>query len=288
MGITTSQQIQRYYELYKDNDVTFTKEVIAAINLLPKHIFFKCIGSQWPCLICSASMNGARLFATLNEAFYEQIKKSGSIIQIRFAFKREDKNDPLTFYISAKVTGFTPYGKSDKDINFITALYTQKPPDSFIEIIGSLLDATMDSQKRKEERIVVTPEIARQLGLKMKETVINIEQVPRKCLIRDLSYSGAKVILIGIAKYLIDKPSLLKIWFEDAAEPVEIPGRVLRDEEVSGRKDVTALAIKFDEQHIPIEYKMRVNQYLKHPVKLAVKPRPDVPEKPDHPNEKTG
>ncbi len=288
MGITTSQQLQRYYELYKDNDVTFTKEVIAAINLLPKHIFFKCIGSQWPCLICSASMNGARLFATLNETFYEQIKKSGNIIQIRFAFKQEDKNDPLSFYISSKVTGFTPYGKTDKDINFLTTVYTQKPPDSFIEIVGGLLDATMDSQKRKEDRIVITGDIARELALKMKETVIDIEQVPRKCLIRDLSYSGAKVILIGIAKYLINKPAVLKIWFEDSKEAVEIPGLVLRDEAVSGRKDVTAIAVKFDEQRIPIEYKMRINQYLKHPVKLAVKSRQSDPAKSTRKNGKTG
>jgi hypothetical protein len=277
MGITTSQQIQKYYELYKENDLTFTKEVTNALNLLPKHVFFKCIGSQWACLICSASMTGARLFATLNETFYEQIKRSGNIIQIRFAFKREDKSDPLTFYISAKISGFTPYGKSDKDINFITAVYTQKPPDSFIEIIGSLLDATTDSQKRKEERIFITADIARHLNLNLKESIIDIEQVPRKCLIRDLSYSGAKVILIGIAKYLINKPAHLKIWFEDGKEPIDISGTILRDEEVSGRKDVTALAMKFDEEHVPIEYKMRINQYLKHPVKTTAKPKSSAP-----------
>src|SRR4030042_5339859 len=114
MGITTSKQIQNYYDLYQTNDVTFTKEVVKAIQLVPKHIFFKCLGSQRPCLIVSASMSSARLLATLNEKFYEQIKRSGNIIQIRFAFKREEKSDHMTFYISAKVTGFTPYGKSDK------------------------------------------------------------------------------------------------------------------------------------------------------------------------------
>jgi hypothetical protein len=287
MGITTSQQIQRYYDLYKENEVTFTKEVTHALKLIPKKIYFKCIGSQWPCLICSASMTGARLFATLNETFYEQVKKSGNIIQIRFAFTREAKTDPLTFYISSKVVGFTPYGKSEKDVNFINIVYTQKPPDSFIEILGALLDATMESQKRKEERIVITADTARQLDLKMKDTVVYIDQVPRKCLIRDLSYSGAKVILIGIAKYLINKPALLKIGFEDAAAPISIPGLILRDETVSGRKDVTALAMKFEEAHIPLDYKMRLNQYLRHPVKLTAKGPRNPPDKTDGQNDKT-
>jgi hypothetical protein len=276
MGITTSQQIQHYYDLYKNNDVTFTKEVVKALNLVPKQIYFKCLGSQWPCLIVSASMGAARLFATLNETFYEQMKRSGNIIQIRFAFKREEKVDPLTFYISAKVNGFTPYGKSDRDVNFINCVYTQKPPDSFIEILGGLLDATMDSQKRREERIVITADSARRLDLSAKETVILVEQVPRKCLIRDLSYSGAKVILIGVAKFLIDKPVVLRIAFEDSRGPVSVPGRILRDEEVSGRKDLVALAIKFDDEHIPIEYKMKINQYLKHPIKGAA-PKPEPP-----------
>lgn len=274
MGITTGQQIQHYYEVYQTTDVTFTKEVVKALHVVPKQVFFKCLGSQWPCLVLSASMSSARLFATLNETFYEQIKRSGNIIQIRFAFKREEKTDPLTFYISAKVTGFTPYGKSEKDVNFITCVFTQKPPDSFIEILGGLLDATMESQKRREERIVITVDSARRLGLSSKESVILIDQVPRKCLIRDLSYSGAKVILIGVAKYLINKPATIKIAFDDLPEAMIIQGQILRDEEVSGRKDVVALAMKFEDERVPIEYKMIINQYLKHPVKIITKRPP--------------
>jgi hypothetical protein len=284
MSITTSQQIQRYYSQYKENEITFTKAIIKAINLVPKQIYFKCLGSHWPCLLYAASMSGARLVATLNETFYEQIKRSGNIIQIRFAFKREDKTDPLTFYISAKVTGFTPYGKSEKDINFINTVYTQKPPDSLIEVVGTLLDATMESQKRGEERIIITPDSVRQIGLKSKESIVFIDKVPRKCLIRDLSFSGAKVILIGLAKYLINKPALLKISFEDQNELTVIPGVILRDEEVSGRKDLTALAMKFEEAQIPLEYKMRINQYFRHFSKKAFKNQQQTTEKQSSPD----
>lgn len=273
MPITTSQQIQRFYAQYKDNEVTFTKDVMRAVNLIPKQVYFKCLGNHWPCFIYSASMSGARLLATLNEAFYEQIKKSGNMIQLRFAFLREEKSDPLTFYVAAKISGFTPYGKSEKDINFINTVFTQKPPDSLIEILGCLLDATMDSQKRKEERIIITPESIRTLGLRSKESVIYIDNVPRKCLIRDLSFSGAKIIVSGIAKFLINKPALLKIGFEDQPGITDLTGEILRDEEVSGRKDLTALAMKFSDEKVPIEYKMRINQYFRHTPKSILKSR---------------
>jgi hypothetical protein len=281
MSITTSQQIQRYYAQFKDNEVTFTKEVAKAVNIVPKQIYFKCLGNHWPCLIYSASMSGARLLATLGEAFYEQIKQAGNIVQIRFAFKYEDKIDPLTFFISARTTGLTPYGKSDKDINFINTVFTQKPPDSFIEIMGGLLEATMDCQKRREERIIITPDSTRRIGLKSKDSIIFIEKVPRKCILRDLSFSGAKVILIGVAKYLIEKSFVLKIGFEDQNELTELKGTVLRDEEVSGRKDLVALALKFDDAQVPIEYKMRVNQYFKHISKALLKTQQGAADNPN-------
>jgi len=277
MAITTSQQIQNFYAHYKDIEVTFTRDVINAIKLVPKQIYFKCLGNHWPCIIYSASMSGARLIANLNELFYEQIKKSGNIIQLRFAFKQEDKTDLLSFFISCKISGFTPYNhKSEKDINFINTAFTQKPPDSLIEILGNLLDATADSQKRKEERITLTPDVFKALNIMSKESILYVENVPRKCLLRDLSFSGAKVIVSGLGRYLLNKPAVLKIAFEDATGLLELKGIIIRDEEVSGRKDLIALALKFEDSQIPIAYKMKLNQFFRHMPKVV--PKNSTPE----------
>jgi hypothetical protein len=37
---------------------------------------------------------------------------------------------------------------------------------------------------------------------------------------------------------------------------------VVRYEDVEGRKDLAAVAIQFDEQHIPMNYKIHVNDYV--------------------------
>ena len=70
MGVTTSQQLTRYYELYRDTEITFTKEVIRTLHLDPRQIYIKCSGSQWPCIINSTSLMAARVIIGTNKVTY--------------------------------------------------------------------------------------------------------------------------------------------------------------------------------------------------------------------------
>jgi len=263
MSIVTSQQLKNYYNYYKEIEVNFNTQVINATGLVTNQIFFKCAGNRWPCVIYSTSMSHAKVIANLNPSFYDAAKKADNLIQLRFAFRRVEKSDPLTFFIAAKIDGFTPYEKKKGDLNFISIHYTQKPPDDLIEILGLLLEAKECSKNRQAERIVITLDSSRVLGLKSKDTIAYIDELPRKCLIRDIAFGGAKIIMIGIAKFLIDKQIVLKVAFEDEQKIMSLPGQVIRNEDVSGRKDLTALAIQFDENKTPLAFKMRINQYFK-------------------------
>ncbi|MEJ2665251.1 MAG: PilZ domain-containing protein [Spirochaetia bacterium] len=263
MSIITSQQLKNYYSDYKDIEVNFNTQVISATGLLAKQIYFKCVGNHWPCVIYSSSMSSAKIIANLNVSFYDAVKHADNLIQLRFAFKRPDKSDPLTFFIAAKIAGFTPYGKKKGDLNFISLNYTQKPPNDLIEILGILLEAKESSKNRQTERIVITPESSRVLGLKSKDAIVSIDKIPRRCLIRDIAFGGAKIILIGIAKFLIDKSIVLHVAFEDETETMALPGKIIRNEEVAGRKDLTALAIQFDDESLPLTFKMKISQYFK-------------------------
>ena len=144
---------------------------------------------------------------------------------------------------------------------FLSLSYTQRPPDNLIEVLGSLLEASMNSQKRSEERILINPASLKKLGIPNKETVVFVENVPRKGILRDLSFSGAKIIIVGVAKFLVDKVVQLKLDLEEKS--LRISGKVLRFEPVEGRKDLAALVILFDKENVPMEYKMIINEYLK-------------------------
>lgn len=262
MPIMTSQQINNYFDNHSNSEITFTKEIIRATGLIPKNVFLKTAGYHLPCIIYSVSMTSAKVIANISSDMYEQIRNANNLVSLRFAFRENDKIDPLMFFVSARVTGYNPYNAEKPNLNFISLDFTQRPPDDLIAILGQILDARMMSQKRKEERIIINADSVKRLGIKAKSGSIYIQGVPRTCIIRDLSFSGAKVILAGVGKFLLDKEAALHIEAIEKGQ-IEIGGQVVRNETVEGRKDLVALAIQFEETKIPIEYKMILNDYFK-------------------------
>jgi hypothetical protein len=263
MSIPTSQQIGKWYELYKTIEVTYTKEIIKSTGLDPRGVFLKCIGEQWPCVIYSSSFSGAKVIASAKQELGARVSKANNLVSLRFSFKFLDKPDPVSFFIGAKVLGYSNYSQGGGgDLQFVSLQYTQRPPDDFIDILGRLLDANMNAARRKDERILLNPDAMRRLCLQSKDSFIFVQGVPRKCILRDLSFSGAKAIIVGLAKFLVNKECLLRVEMDEPRESLDIKGSIVRYEDVEGRKDLTAIAIHFDESAVPMTFKMHINDYL--------------------------
>ncbi len=262
MALITSQQLSHYYEQYLNIDVTFTKQVSKVIGLQSKQTFLRFLGYQLPCIIYSSSMVGAKIIASLKDEMFQKIRKANDLVSLRFCFRQADKQNPLAFFVGARVTGYNPYSKEHPELNFITMNYTQRPSDDLIAILGQLLEANINSKRRREERIDINPESIRKIGLKAKESTLYVEEVPRTCIIRDLSFSGSKVLVTGVAKYIVEKEIKLRIEVEDSKEALLIPGTVVRFDDVQDRKGIGAAAIHFHEDQVPMAYKMRLNEYL--------------------------
>lgn len=262
MAFAVSQQLNRYYDLYKNIDVTFSKEVVSTLNFDPKQVFVRAAGGQWPCIINSASMTKAKIICGKKSGFIENLRNGVTSANIRFAFFDTEGKAPLSFFVAAKLVGISSYEAGNHDLVLITFEYTQRAPDDLIEKLGILLEANINSQKRQNERVVITPEISRKIGLVEKGTVVYVDAVPRRCLIRDLSFSGAKILLVGVANFLMNKEVILRFAFEDPRSAFGIKGRTVRTESVEGRKDLVALAIQYYPQNIPMMYKMYLNKYF--------------------------
>ncbi len=262
MALLTAQQITRYYETYHDVDVIFTREVIKSVGLLAKNCYLKHLGRQIPCVIYSTSLSGAKIIANVKSDTFVRIRSSKNAVSLRFSFQQNDKPDPLSFYVTCKIAGFNPYGKENRELNFVSLSYPQRPSDDLIKIVGGLLETNVNSKKRKEERIIVSVDSVQKLGLKSKDAVVYIQSVPRKCIVRDLSFGGTRLIIPGLAKFLQNKPAVLHLEFESKNEPVKLAGSIIRIEPISERDDIAAIAVAFDEQSVPLSYKMRINEYL--------------------------
>lgn len=261
MDVATSQQLQDYYDRYRDAEIIFTKNILQTLKIDPRQIYVKCNGGQWPCIINSISFLAAKVIIGSKGGAYAAITRQdvGSV-NLRIYFVESD-NQPVSFFVTGKVAEITPY-MSTQDLVVATLKFTQRPPDVLIEKLGTILDANSNAARRKEERIILNPEVKRRIGLQKEETIVQIDGVPRRCVLRDLSFSGAKVILMGIAKFIQGKTTLIHIRFEDPFEVVNMKGTIVKTDPIQGRQDIIFVAIKFDDATVPMGYKLRINNYL--------------------------
>ena len=157
MAIVTAQVINRYYENYKNTEITFSKEIIHTLKMDPRQVYIKCSGLQWPCIINSTSFSQAKIIlGTKSGAYAVLSNKSAPPVSLRFCFYQPD-GQLMSFFVTAKVYLIEPYMNST-DLSIITIQYTQRPPDDLILMIGNILDANFNAARRKEERILITQE----------------------------------------------------------------------------------------------------------------------------------
>jgi hypothetical protein len=261
MNVITGQKIAVYYDRFKEIEVTFTKEIVQVTGLQTQQVHLKCGSDFWPCVLYSTSFQGSKIVANVKSGLLGKLQKANNYASLRFCFKTVEKANPVTFFVAGRVMGSVSYGGSD-DVAILTIQFTQRPPDDLIEIVGRVLDANVNSAKRKDERIPLTTETQRKLKLLSKESAAFIQGVPRRCILRDLSFSGSKLIMMGVARFLVDKETALRFDFDDPRESFLVKGKFVRSENVEGKKEMVALAMEFDEAIVPMGYKIRINEYL--------------------------
>lgn len=260
MGIVTSQQLTRYYELYRDTEVIFSKEVIKTLHMDPRQVYVKCTDSQWPCIINSTSFLGAKIIIGSKGGAYARLSKEKGTVNLRFCFSQGEKQ-PISFFVSARVQEIVPYMESS-DLAIVNLTYIQRPPDDLIELIGRLLEANTNALRRRDERIPITEESLRKLSLAKADAVIFIDNVPRHCIVRDISFSGAKILLLGVAQFLDNKNAVLRLEFYDPHEVISLPASIVKTDMAQGRKDIIIVCLQYDATKIPITYKLHINNYL--------------------------
>ena len=260
-SIVTNQQINDFYNKYRENEILFTKDITRSLRMDPRQVYVKCAGSQWPCIVNSISFQQAKIIIGTNGGAFHQItKEDAPPTNLRLCFIEPD-NQPLFLYVTCRVTDVTPYMNS-QELAIITLSYTQRPSDDFIYKLGSLIDAKEGFVYRKEERIILNEETKRILGINKKETIVCIQNVPRRCILYNVSFTGAKVVVLGLAKFLLEKNCVIRLLFDDPSELIDVKGVIVSANQVPGRAELVEAGIKFDENQVPIAYKMRINDYL--------------------------
>lgn len=257
----TQQQITRYYDIYRDKEIIFTKETLHFLRIDPRQIYIKCAGGQWPCIINSTSFQFVKIILGVGSGAIKQIKTNSAItVQVRYCFIQED-NTPLSFFVTGHVTEIVPF-KDTKELVLLTISFSQQPPDDLLLRLGSFIDTNENFVNRREERIVINKEIVRRIGMEKEETIVSIQGVPRRCILRDISFGGAKIMCMGIPKFLLNKEVVLRLSFVDPQVTFDIPGVIKNADTMEGRKDIVIVCIAFNSDSVPMQYKVLMNQFL--------------------------
>jgi hypothetical protein len=260
MSIITSHEIRRFYEEYQQTEVTFNKQVMEATGLLSTHL--KGAGSETRCVLYASSMSAAKLLVPdLQESFLQAIQKAGGHLSVRLTFKRPDKPDPLTFSVAGRLTGTTPYNPQNPSAQLVALEFMGRPSDDLIQVLGVLLEANANATRRREERIVITPDTVKHLGIESRNCAVIVEGADRQCILRDLSFGGAKVLVANLTASTAGQPIGLKVKRAEGDETITLWGEVARAEEVSGHPEILALGIKFLGEP-PMAYKMILSGFL--------------------------
>ncbi len=263
MPYITAQQSSQYYEDYAAIQVTLNKDVVRVTGFQPSEVFLKCEGDQCPCIIYSTSMKDSKLIMKMDMNIIEKIKSAANVASLRFCFREKEKGKLLSFYVPGKINGYSKYNAEGKNDFFIVNFeFSKKPADDLIGIFGHLLDVNISSKKRSEVRLEADNELIKDLGMISKSVKIEIEQIPRMGVLKDISFGGTRIIISGIAKFLKDKKVSVNLKIEDFEKPVKISGVIRHCDDVEGRKDLTIIGIKFDVDKIPMIFKTMINDAI--------------------------
>ncbi|MGP1438621.1 MAG: PilZN3 domain-containing protein [Treponema sp.] len=268
MSFATSQQINKYLELYKDVSITFSKEVIEVLSFDVKQAFVRASGGQWPCIINSASMNGAKIICNKGGGLLKKIStQSFSNASLRFSFFDTDSKESISFFVTVRLVGVSDYQVDD--LSLVTLAYTQRAPDALIERLGRIIEANVNAKRHPTEKVVLTDIIMRRIALTKKETVVFVEGVPRRCIVQNISFVGATIYMMGVASFLKNKAVTLKFEFTDPDTVISIKGHTAGATPLEDRKDLVSLTIEYEAQNIPMMYKLYLNRYFELPKKLV-------------------
>ncbi len=261
MRILTSQHLARMYDIYSETEVTFSGQIIIASGLVTSDVYLRVADEHLHSVLYACSMKGARIVTEIGRKAAESLTRSNHLASLRMGFRPQDESKPLTFFVPARVESLAEYNQQKPNMRFVTLVFTQKPPDALIGILGTLLEINANEKRRREERIVLTPESMKRIGLESKESCVAIEGSSHRCILRDLSFSGAKVLTSATGAAHEAGKVLLKLTRCDLNDGTVLDGNIVRVEDVAGRSDLVALSIQYSAEP-PISYKQRINSFF--------------------------
>ncbi len=254
MTLLGTSVLQNLYQEYLDTELTYTKEVAAGLGVLPADSSLKWSGTLYPCVVHSCSFRSAKVLVRLTSAQWKAIESGTRITTLTLTFLQPKTGKKELYQFNGTLQVHQQNGAGEGEWSVLLGVaFSHRPPEGFLQAHGSYLNLKKEANQRREERIPLTLETRALLDLSSLNTVVTVEHIERKCLLRELSYNGARVILTGVAPFLLEKPFVLEVPFSGKAA-LKIPGNILRAEAVEGHRGLAVIALGYHPDRVPVDY----------------------------------
>ncbi len=252
--------INLYYEKYSEKEIFFNKNIQEGTCLEPKKVFLKIDDEKRNCFLYTCSMKNARVILYLNKDTFEKLKKSYNNAIIKLSFFPPEEKKPFAFNLAAKVQSYKNYKEDKINLYMVVLSFIQKPPDFLIGLIGQIIDQNEKIEKRRDIRIELNEVNLKKLEIKSSNMISLIDNIKRVCVLRNISASGAAILLTGIPKYLINKKIILLLQIKNLK--FSLQGIIIRFSEFIEKKALHEFGIQFEKELIPLGFIKILNEYF--------------------------
>lgn len=253
---------EEYYEKYKDEIITFNYKLIDSIGLKPDKISLKCGTSSFPCILYSSSMNEARILAKLPNSFFNLLDEFRNRVSLRFTFHSGYQKD-ISFFVVSKMRSYSKYECNESDCYFLSIDFSDKPPRDLILILGGHIDTQVAIQKRMEERIVITSDNDKSLGIKIMENFLFIAGHGKKCILAEISIKSAKILICGSDnEFEAGTHAMLLMKAKGLESMGEMVGEISRSELINEDEGLYSVIIIFNDDMVPPMYKKWISECI--------------------------
>lgn len=264
MQTLTAQHLARLFEEFGGTEVTFNAQVIMESGLVTSDVRLTIGSHHRSCVLYACSMKGARVIVEISRDDHDLLARSSSMTTLRLSFRQKEEKSPVSFIVPCHAASLSDYNTNKPQLRFATLEFTQKPPDALVNILGSLLEIKTNAIRRRDQRVILTPENMKKIGLDSRESCLSINGAPLRCLVRDLSFGGAKVLLSMLGVPSDARKALLKLQRCEVQDDTVLDSSIVRVEDVQGHDDLVALSLQYATEP-PISYKQKINSIFSAP-----------------------
>lgn len=260
MAILGKNIIHEYYTKYLNTELNYQKGVMDSLGFQPKTAVLRIQGRVVPCILHSLSFAMAKLIIKLTDQQLKDLKSGSRLCVLKVSYQISGTSEEFTLSGKFQPESLQRLGE-DSYLVLLREDFNHRPPEGLIEVQGNYLKLKADSEARKTQRLALTEENLGYLGLRSAAGDMKIDHIPRKCLVKEVSFGGARVLIGGLAKFLDQREFDLSLDTLDRT-PLVLPGKIVRAEAVEGHRELSVLGLQYHADRVPVEYLKAVQATL--------------------------